>query len=524
MDATIEVGDVGNDGVDAVESGVPIGTSVLQFHNHATRDGVYVDPLLTAAKASTMHIDPTFVARVSGNVYAQPLYVDDGPGGQAAFIVATESNNVYALDANGAAIWANTSIGAPAARADTCGNIQPLGITGTPALDLARRTIYLDAGRPDATSSNLREHEIHALSLDTGKELGGGWPVKASTVVGHLGGGGTVSFVPAPQNQRGALLIAGDTLYVPYGGHAGDCADSNGVYYHGWVIGVPLDNPAAATGFATASQETGIWAVGGLASDGTNIFAATGNTGGGENCPNPPPMSPPPGWTQQEAVLRFQAGPTWSGKTSDYWAPLDWPCLDNNDVDIGGSNPVLVDLPGGSPQHLVLVFGKDGNAYAIDRANLGGVGNAIATLPLDRGEIKMAAAAYSTPNGTYAAVYCANANNSACPGTQTGNLVAVKITPGNPPKLSIAWCADEQGLGSPIFTTTDGVHDNLVWALGAEISNQLRAWDADTGAVVFAGGSSSDVAAGSHHFGTIIDVKGRILAGADGTLYAFKPR
>ena len=469
-----------------------------------------------------MHKDATFKGTVDGNVYAQPLYVDDGPGGKGIFIVATENDNVYALDETGAQVWSRP-LGTPAARADRCGNIQPLGITGTPVVDLARRAVYLDAAMPGATTTNMREHAIHALSLDTGFELTGGWPVKASTVKGILGAGpGTMSFNPNPQNQRGALLIVGTTLYVPYGGHSGDCGDDNGSIYHGWIIGVPLDNPGAATGYVTEAKEAGLWSVGGLASDGASIFATTGNANGGQNCPNPPPVSPPSGWLQQEAILRLQPGPIWSGQTTDYWAPDDWPCLDNGDVDVGGSSPVLVDLPGGSSQHLVVALGKDGKMYVADRTNLGGVGHDVATLQIADSEIKMAPAAYTTPGGTYVVAY-ADGGGAGC-ATGSGNLIAVKITPGTPPTLKVAWCADEHGQGSPIFTTSDGTHDNLVWAVGADASNQLRAWDADTGAVVFDGGGAADVASGSHHFSTILAARGRIFSGADNVLHAYTSR
>src|SRR5262249_20402027 len=105
----------------------PVGASVLQFHNHATRDGAYVDPRLTRANASTMHVDPAFATGlIDGSVYAQPLYVENGPVG-SVFLVATEKNDVYALDETGAQKWTR-NVGAPAARAQGCGNIQPLGI------------------------------------------------------------------------------------------------------------------------------------------------------------------------------------------------------------------------------------------------------------------------------------------------------------------------------------------------------------------------------------------------------------
>ena len=49
--------------------------SVLQFHNTAARDGVYVDARITAAAAGTMHADTTFGNQaIMGPVYAQPPF------------------------------------------------------------------------------------------------------------------------------------------------------------------------------------------------------------------------------------------------------------------------------------------------------------------------------------------------------------------------------------------------------------------------------------------------------------------
>lgn len=511
-DSATDAPDAGSEDALDVETSAPVVTSVLQFHNHATRDGVYVDPALTTANAAKMHLDATFRATVTGNVYAQPLYVANGPSDAGAFFVATESNDVYALGETGAQVW-TTNVGPSAPSAEKCGNIKPLGITGTPVIDLDRRAIYVDAARPGEAGVTMAEHEIHALSIDTGAELAG-WPVLASSLAS-----GATAFNPRPQNQRGALLVVGSTLYVPYGGHSGDCTDNAGAPYHGWVVGVPLDDPASATAWATESEQAGIWAVGGLASDGVNVFATTGNANEGQVCPNPPPTSPPSGWAQQEAMLRFQAGPVWSGLSTDYYAPVDWPCLDNADLDVGGSNPVLFDLPGDTPAHLAMASGKDGKMYLLDRTNLGGVGAELASMQVMTGPIRMAPAAYTTPNGTYVVAYAsANGAGAGCPAGQAGNLVAVKVTPGSPPTLSTAWCANEGGQGSPIFTTSDGASDPLVWAIGAESSETLHAWNADTGAPVLVG---TDSTPGFHHFSTIIVVKGRIFAGADGTLFAF---
>src|SRR5258708_27139302 len=210
----------------------PTNNDVLQHHHSARRDGVYLQPTLTRAKAATLQMDASFNGSFVGNVYAQPLYVENGPNGKGAFYVVTEGDDVYALDEQtGNTVWTR-SVGTPAgAMGAGCGDISPLGITGTPYIDLPSRTLFLDA--VTGNRSTILQHLIHALSIDDGSERSG-WPFDPSTVQFN-----DLGFAPVLQNQRGALIVVGSTLYVPYGGHAGD---SGG--YHCWVIGAPLANPA----------------------------------------------------------------------------------------------------------------------------------------------------------------------------------------------------------------------------------------------------------------------------------------
>ena len=48
--------------------------------------------------------------------------------------------------------------------------------------------------------------------------------------------------------------------------------------YHGWVVGVHINNPANVGAWATTLSVAGIWGHSGVASDGTNMFVITGNT------------------------------------------------------------------------------------------------------------------------------------------------------------------------------------------------------------------------------------------------------
>jgi hypothetical protein len=56
---------------------------------------------------------------------------------------------------------------------------------------------------------------------------------------------------------------------------------------------------------------------------------------------------------------------------------------------------VLFDVPaqGGVPA-LILALGKDGNAYLLDRSNLGGIGGALAVKNVSNHEIRTAPTAY----------------------------------------------------------------------------------------------------------------------------------
>src|SRR5947207_7712062 len=118
--------------------------NVTQEHNNLSRNGVYIDAAFTPSAAANLTRDFGFDGTIVGNVYAQPLYIEGGPNG-AMIIAVTESNNVYALDADdGSIIW-QRNLGPTVTSGLPCGNIDPLGITGTPVVDLASRSLFFDA-------------------------------------------------------------------------------------------------------------------------------------------------------------------------------------------------------------------------------------------------------------------------------------------------------------------------------------------------------------------------------------------
>ncbi len=310
---------------------------------------------------------------------------------------------------------------------------------------------------------------------------------------------GSTTFNVAPQGERGALTVVNGWLYVGYGGLYGDCGN-----YHGWVVGVSLADPTTVQSWATTAQAGGVWSMGGVSSDGTNLFIATGNT-----------MAANGVWGGGDAIIRFASGAAFPG-TPDYFTPMNWVTLDNGDLDLGAA-PIPFTLAGSTPAQLVIAFGKDGHAYLANPNNLGGVSDALAQPQVATNQIICAPALYTTPTATYVSY---KGNGSLCTGGTSGALSTLKIVPGSPPTLAGSWCA-AGGNGSPMVTTTDGTNDAIVWSPGAETDDLLHGFDGDTGAVIFNGGGVK--VPNMRRYNTPIAAKGRIFVAADNTVVAFKP-
>jgi hypothetical protein len=63
--------------------------------------------------------------------------------------------------------------------------------------------------------------------------------------------------------------------------------------------------------------------------------------------------------------------------------------------------------------------------------------------------------------------------------------------------------------------------DALVWLVGDD--NRLRAYDGDTGMVVFNGGGAGDLMTAGSRFITPMVANGRIFVSANAQTYAFRP-
>ncbi|HEU5387983.1 MAG TPA: PQQ-binding-like beta-propeller repeat protein [Streptosporangiaceae bacterium] len=140
--------------------------------------------------------------KLDGEVYASPIVV------RGLTIVATEQDTVYAFDRSYRQVR-KRSLGSPSpAEERQCGNIDPLGITGTPACDPATGHVFLVAEHGGSV-----RHELYALDPASGRAA---WS-KSVDLPGVSA---------RDMQQRGALAIAGGRVWVSYGAQAGDCGTS----------------------------------------------------------------------------------------------------------------------------------------------------------------------------------------------------------------------------------------------------------------------------------------------------------
>ncbi len=263
-------------------------------------------------------------------VYGQPLVFD------GRVIVATEGDNVYALDvATGRVAW-QVSMGAPlrhVAAAAGCGDVDPLGITSTPVIDPATGTVYVvgevsTAGRPPV------HHQLVGISIASGRVT---LNVNADPAL------------PAGQSplhllQRAALALAGGRVYVGYGGQYGDCGA-----YSGWVVGMPTTGPGGQSLDVTPDALGGaVWDGGSGPAVGPSgtLYVTTGNP----DSPGPAPWA--------EAVLKLDPGPVGPPVASFQDRAA------TGDMDLSTGGPVL--LPGG----LVFAVGKTDIGYLLRRSDL----------------------------------------------------------------------------------------------------------------------------------------------------------
>jgi len=331
------------------------------------------ETLLTPASVNQNSFGKLFSYALDDQSFAQPLYVASvlfpGVGQHNAVYVATESNTVYAFDADGSVktpFWQKSLMPAGATPVDGTktaggmgGPITPkVGITGTPVLDGATGTLYLVAVTQESSG---QVHRLHALDITTGNEKFGGPVVIQASLPGTGAGSnnGQIVFDPQFQLQRSALALVNGTVYIAWGSYL-DFGP-----YHGWIMGYDASTLMQVIVWNSTpnGQQGGIWMSGAsLSADSVgNIFAVTGNgtfdaNNGGRN--------------YGDTFLKLiPNGNTLS--VSDYFTPFDQQNLAANDIDVGSSGFTLLPTQPGPASNLGVSAGKAGKIYLLDLDNMG---------------------------------------------------------------------------------------------------------------------------------------------------------
>src|SRR6266568_5109749 len=110
---------------------LPSSTDWTTYHRNNARTG------LVENAPDPHQLTRAWNVQLDGAVYAEPLVV----GGRV--IVATEGDSLYALNRNTGQVQWRTNVGSPVPLSTLpCGNIDPLGITGTPVYDPATGLVF----------------------------------------------------------------------------------------------------------------------------------------------------------------------------------------------------------------------------------------------------------------------------------------------------------------------------------------------------------------------------------------------
>jgi outer membrane protein assembly factor BamB len=347
------------------------------YHRDAARTGV------APAAPAAGRLAIAWQRHLDGAVYGQPIVVGN------TVIAATEGDSVYALDRTSGHVRWRVRLGTPVPLSTLpCGDIDPLGITGTPVYDPATGLVYAVA------ETTGYHHRLAGIALSSGKLR---FLRDIPTGDGH----------PRYDQQRAALALDRGRVYVAFGGLDGDCGP-----YRGSIVGVPASGSGALVTYTVpTAREGGMWGAGGpvVGPNGT-IYVGVGN-----GAATAPPFDGSDSITALGPLL----------KRVGIFAPRSWAADNTNDADLGSTAPSLLG------DGMMLADGKNGNAYLLNAHDLDGVGSQVALAPV------CAAFGGMATQGTVVYVPCIS-----------GGMAAVN-TSGS--KVKVLWRGPGAAEGSPVL-------------------------------------------------------------------------
>jgi outer membrane protein assembly factor BamB len=461
-----------------VPRSVSTGALTTYDYDNARSGHDTVDPTVRSLSSSA-----TWNDTLDGAVYGQPLVY------RGVAYVGTENDTIYALAATtGHVLWklhvgtaVNVSIvdSAPTLGSG-CGDIDPLGITGTPVIDTSTRVIYAVEETLTGGShwQNIR-HWLVAVSLSTHREL---WHRDADPPDANEAN----HYYIAAEQQRPALTLYKSHVYFEYGGLDGDCGA-----YHGYVVGLPAGSPSGPMwSYQVPTQrEGGIWGTGGaFVSASGDLYVATGN-GSSNSLAH---------FDEGNSVVELS--PTLH--RLGYYAPRNWVELNNQDWDLGSASPIAV--PNTS---LLVAAGKPSDSGTIGylmHDKLGGIGHgAFSGDACHDGGVFGADASDVVGTGASARTYL----YLAC----GGGTEAIEVHVSNPLSFHEVW---QPSTGTPNGSPI--VAGGYVWALDWN-GGTLYAMSPTSGHVVFTRATD-----GLNHFATPALGDGVLLVPTQGGVEAFR--
>ncbi len=380
------------------------------------------ETILTPGNVNATNFGKLFSTTVDGQVYAEPLYMENVAITSGSFqgtthnvvLVATENDSLYAIDANtGTVLWQDAlltaqhggTVTAVPNSAVNSGDISPeIGITATPVIDPTTNTIFVEAKEQEVASDGTHfEHHLYAVNIGSGAisnqvliaDSIGDTVVSGPSVNGNGAGtsGGVVKFDALRQLDRPGLTLVDGSIYMSFASH-GD----NGPY-HGWILGYSESTlaPTAVFNVNPNGSDDGIWQSGGTlayetVNGNTYLYFETGNgtfdTTLTQSPFNSSLMIPSQGDYGDSFVKVEIDGSTpatgsleatnningWGMHVVDYFTPMNEGNLSGGDTDLGSGAPLLLPASAGSAAHpnLLVGSGKEGRIYLIDRDDMGG--------------------------------------------------------------------------------------------------------------------------------------------------------
>ncbi len=454
--------------------------SVTTYHNDNARTGQNLaEVVLTPQNVKAGAFGKRFSQPVDGLILGQPLMVPGvtvvGKGVHDVVIVATGHGTLYAFDAddaagsNAAPLWQTSTIDTASGAAPVtavqvqCAVILPeLGIVGTPVIDATGQTVYA-VSFSQKNGQNF-EFDLHAIDLTSGAERAGS-PVEIAAP----------GFVPIEHKQRGALLLSGGTVYVPFG------SNCDNKPYHGWLIAYDAKTLKQTAVFnATLNGDEGSFWNGGAgpAADGQgNVYHMSANGDFDAAKQN-----------YGDTFVKLTAAP--GLQVADYFTPFNQSYLDLNDIDVGSAGPILLPDEVGNAEHphLLVGAGKEGRIYLLDRDHLGHAqynldSLAVQSLPVLGHSVFGSMAYYqdslyvATEYSPVRAYHIANASVDTQSTSQSSFTTAA--------------------LGATPSISANGTANGLVWILAGP-TGELQAYDAaNLGHMVYSSSTLSGDAPGS---------------------------